>query len=679
MKIISLKMKNFRQFYGEQEINFSTDKDKNITLIHAENGVGKTALLNAIKWCLFGETTPNFKDPDILLNLSAKKEKASIVFVEITFEEDQKIYVCRRTLKERNVLAFQVWENSRNGHIGSYPINDTELFINTIIPKDMSQYFFFQGEGIGKITSAGSTGNQKVKDAIHKILGFTTAKQALKDLNEIKAEYSRELGKADNSAEVSELSQQISALQDSMHKANSRLDSCIENIAMCDSKIKEIDEQLLSFDSAVIKQLHQERKNLEAKKISLEKNRIAKIERKKDIIGSYASYIFANKLASAALDFIDEEEFKGTIPAPYNENLVRKILEEKNCICGAEIHASTAAYHNIKKLLANAADPDQGHRVTRARETLRSIQTKNKDAKAILLENINDINSLDEQIEKNNARLAEISLKLNSSQIESVHNLETTRSRHKQNRDAENQQQGRLIEKLASDKRSLAEVLNKLNKFDALFEGVKTYQELLDVIRQVEDLLYKTLKDAEESVLKDLSSRINRLLEKYVTQDYRAAVDKDTYDIRLLDRNGHKVAESDGQQLLLSLTFISCLIELAAQRKGASGEILTPGAIAPFIIDAPFGVLDNKYKGNMAHTIPDLVEQVVFLLSSSHWQGSVENNIRAKVGAEYNLVLEVKASQGLRELSPLIINDRKYDTVRYDCDVDQTVIEEIKA
>ena len=74
---------------------------------------------------------------------------------------------------------------------------------------------------------------------------------------------------------------------------------------------------------------------------------------------------------------------------------------------------------------------------------------------------------------------------------------------------------------------------------------------------------------------------------------------------------------------MLSLTFISCLIELAAHRKGASGEILTPGAIAPFIIDAPFGVLDNKYKGNMAHTIPDLVEQVVFLLSSSHWQVTV--------------------------------------------------------
>lgn len=679
MKIISLKMKNFRQFYGEQEIKFSTDKDKNITLIHAENGVGKTALLNAIKWCLFGETTQNFKDPNILLNLSAKKDKLSIVFVEITFEEDNKSYVCRRTVNERNILTFQVWDDSRNGRIGRYPVDDPMLFINTIIPKDISQYFFFQGEGIGTITSAGSGGNQKVKDAIHKILGFTKARQALKDLSEIKAEYLKEVGKADNEGEVSRISQRISVLQQSIHQAESRLEKCSENIAMYDSKIDDVDKKLLSFDSAVIKQLHRERMDLEVQKKRLENNRIAKLERKKEIIGSNASYIFAHKLASAALDFIDEEEFKGTIPAPYNENLVRKILQEKNCICGAEIHTGTAAYQNIQMLLANAADPDQGHRVTRARERLKSIQTKNQDAKAILLENINDINSLDEQIEKNNARLAEISLKLDTSLIENVHNLEHSRSSFKKIRDSEYQQQGISIQKLEVDKKSLSENLNKLQQLDALFEGVNTYRELVNIIQQVETLLNKTLKDSEESVLKDLNSRINNILDKYVRQDYRASVNKDTYDIRLIDRDKLKVAESDGQQLLLSLTFISCLIELAAQRKGASGEILTPGAIAPFVIDAPFGVLDNTYKGNMAKSIPDLVEQVVFLLSSSHWQGSVENNIRDKVGAEYNLVLEVKGSQGLRELSPLIINGHKYDTVRYDCEVDKTVIEEIKS
>lgn len=60
MLLRKIKLKNFRQYYAEVVINFATDGFKNVTVIHAENGVGKTALLNAIKWCFYGEFNPIF-------------------------------------------------------------------------------------------------------------------------------------------------------------------------------------------------------------------------------------------------------------------------------------------------------------------------------------------------------------------------------------------------------------------------------------------------------------------------------------------------------------------------------------------------------------------------------------------------------------------------------------------
>lgn len=61
---------NFRQYYGTFKIVFSRDKQKNITVIHGENGTGKTALLNAFSWCLYGKITlPN---PDDLINHTAE-------------------------------------------------------------------------------------------------------------------------------------------------------------------------------------------------------------------------------------------------------------------------------------------------------------------------------------------------------------------------------------------------------------------------------------------------------------------------------------------------------------------------------------------------------------------------------------------------------------------------------
>ena len=133
MKIISLKIKNFRQFYGEQAIEFSTDKEKNITLIHAENGVGKTALLNAIKWCFFEETTLNFSQKDNLLNNYAHDHGDRSYYVAIEFEEDGECFYCERGYNDVSKNYFKMTRD--DFETGFKPINDPELFINSILPK----------------------------------------------------------------------------------------------------------------------------------------------------------------------------------------------------------------------------------------------------------------------------------------------------------------------------------------------------------------------------------------------------------------------------------------------------------------------------------------------------------------------------------------------------------------
>ena len=50
-----LELKNWIAFQ-EADINFSTKKNKNITLIRGNNKGGKTAILRAIRWALYGNT-----------------------------------------------------------------------------------------------------------------------------------------------------------------------------------------------------------------------------------------------------------------------------------------------------------------------------------------------------------------------------------------------------------------------------------------------------------------------------------------------------------------------------------------------------------------------------------------------------------------------------------------------
>ena len=55
-----ITIQNFRQFKERVTVNFSTDPQKNVTIIMGENGTGKTSLEQAFTWCLYNKTS--FKD-----------------------------------------------------------------------------------------------------------------------------------------------------------------------------------------------------------------------------------------------------------------------------------------------------------------------------------------------------------------------------------------------------------------------------------------------------------------------------------------------------------------------------------------------------------------------------------------------------------------------------------------
>ena len=46
MRLLSLIISDFRGFYGVQQLDFAADDKKRVTVIHGENGAGKTNFLN---------------------------------------------------------------------------------------------------------------------------------------------------------------------------------------------------------------------------------------------------------------------------------------------------------------------------------------------------------------------------------------------------------------------------------------------------------------------------------------------------------------------------------------------------------------------------------------------------------------------------------------------------------
>ena len=54
MRLESAHIKNFR-LLEDVELDFSTDPTSPLTVIRAENGSGKTSILHALRWAMYGE------------------------------------------------------------------------------------------------------------------------------------------------------------------------------------------------------------------------------------------------------------------------------------------------------------------------------------------------------------------------------------------------------------------------------------------------------------------------------------------------------------------------------------------------------------------------------------------------------------------------------------------------
>jgi DNA sulfur modification protein DndD len=169
MWVERIELNDFRCFFGTREIEFSTDREKNVTLIHAENGVGKTTILNAMLWCFYGMTTPKFERRDDLLNHDAKQAGRDTAYVEVLFEHNDTRYRARRYAGSS--ARFTVMRLDR-GHSEQLPNPDT--FINTVIPKSMASHFLFDGEHAELFL--GEERRHEIRSAVQDILGCNLVK-----------------------------------------------------------------------------------------------------------------------------------------------------------------------------------------------------------------------------------------------------------------------------------------------------------------------------------------------------------------------------------------------------------------------------------------------------------------------------------------------------------------------
>jgi len=164
---IHLRISGFLSYRDTVELDFEAI---DLACISGHNGAGKSSLLDAITWSLFGEARGKSSD---VINLNADVKAAEVT---ITFQHEGNTFRVQRTLprKKSTVLEFQVQHGDEWKPLTEKTTRDTQARIEQTLRLDYETFvnasFFLQGKA-DQFTQQNAS---KRKDVLSNILGLET-------------------------------------------------------------------------------------------------------------------------------------------------------------------------------------------------------------------------------------------------------------------------------------------------------------------------------------------------------------------------------------------------------------------------------------------------------------------------------------------------------------------------
>ena len=638
MWLSQITLKDFRCFHGEHSIEFSQDPNRNVTLVHAENGVGKTTLLNALLWCFYGQTTERFEKRDDLVNYDAKAAGVQHAYVEVLFEHNSSRYRARRFTKggggERE---FTVMRIDNGSHV---TLPNADAFINTVIPKSMAGHFLFDGEHAEFFL--GEDNRRAIKRAVQDILGCSLIETAIVDLEETATWYRKQIPNTKASSSMDVLSSRIDALSGQITAAHAAKEGLTGEIETVEQRIADIDDKLRNSTAA---------KSLQARRDKARAELVRAQSREKDSqtevlkwLGENGRFLVSTKLTQLAMDHLDQQETKGRLPSPYNEEFVHDILDMKRCICGAALEPGTDAHIAVSSLLQKAANATLRSRISKVKARLSHLKQERLKAPGRLDAASKRLNDARQDISRNEQELDDVSEALKGIDFDDIAQRETKRNDLRREANTKREQLGSLgvrIQSAEADKATAERDLKKLADDDA---GARIFMHRYALCERLKGQLEKELKEEEETARGVIRASIGRILGDTSRKAFKLSMSSD-YSISLVNDAGTQMPKSSGENQLLGLAFTAALVEFAKARENAADHRLLKGTVAPLVLDSPFGQLDEDYRRTTASFIPEMAGQVILMVSKSQGSGPVIEALRQRIGEEVVLVRQNRADR----------------------------------
>ena len=653
MKFKRMELINFRQFKDNVKIDFSTDPEKNVTVVIGDNGTGKTTLLQAFNWCFYNNLSA-LDNPTKLLNDNKLSEmligEDCDVEVSIDFEHLDRLYTCKNYKKYQKVSDTECrcisskqsfTKTELNGQ--TYKIDQSE--INSIFPKDLSTYFLFDGERMVQLGENKGKGRRDLSKAVTDLLGLDLLINTRKHLEKAKKQFENEFV-SDNSDRLDQIRLLIEQYDEKIEDAKIEIEKLEENKNKLEDELDEKNEELKKYDK--LKVLQEKRREFDDRKAQILKD----IEEcKKNLYISFGlstPSLFLNNTIKELQDKIKNTKLNGKSIQGIHGIAIEEIIKRGECICGCDLNNNQDAVNNLKDLIKYILPNDYSGALKGFEISLKHMLEKNEEFTGRFDDLYKAYNKyierrvyIEDAIEENEKRIANIGDK----------NLEE-----------QNKEYIRLKALYNEKNQKIGEYKGIITSSEAEQRKLSNERSRLAVSNNVNDEVRKKVDICEEFII-DIDKRLNKKktevrekMQKHVSKIFSAMLPNnssnksviidDDYSFYVSDKLGISVL-SEGERVVISFAFVSALISCAKEilvyntsdTKNESGiESIDEGdKVFTLVMDAPFAKLDETNSEGVSSAIPKLTDQVILFSVDKQWNGKIKECLIDKVGMMYEM------------------------------------------
>ena len=644
MQLNDITLHNFGPYYGEQSIAFGTKRP--IVIVHGDNMRGKTSLLRAIRWALYGVVRDRFGKRMPLLNLinwDAADEADYTMSVTMTFHLDDAPYELVRAVQPKKSetaptkdshLEEKLFLRKANTHLNP---DQAQTEVNRIMPEQTSRFFLFDGELLSEyevLVADEQTQAALIKESIEHILGVPALRNAVSDLRlnlKDAAKRQRRLAREDEAAGVfasqaAELEAEIEALEEDAEDLQRQRDDLLQRQVDLDERLRvtagmEADAQRLGQLKEHIHKYKQEEAEL--------------LDEKRDLL----SMAWKDLLQPSIRTRLDELELEAAshLDKVREKELVRlqidhlkHLVEDKKCpVCGQDSGQidSRDIGERIKalerRLESLAYDEEKLIDTSSSIRVLRQIEPAGViDAifytEAKLLRTRLSIVDYESKRDDLDGKLQ------NHDYSEVIRNRREYITTTKEIGIIE----GAMSEKqLAINEKQVqaSQVRGKISEvsgpeMDRLNREVRTYEELINLFERGVERLRDDLRTSVEADASEI------FLQLTADKSYTGLQINENYGLDIMDSEGSEVpVRSAGAEQVVALSLIGALNRNAVRR-------------GPVIMDTPFGRLDPSHRENILRFIPTLANQVALLVHGGELDRHRDlDHIRSRIEREYEI------------------------------------------